>query len=54
MSGLIAQAAGKYGAFIWPAYAFSAIVFAGMIAATLGRAARFKREAQRRAKEGGE
>jgi heme exporter protein D len=38
---------GRYGAFIWPAYAVTALVFLGMIAETLLRTRRWKREAER-------
>ncbi|HEY5070630.1 MAG TPA: heme exporter protein CcmD [Caulobacteraceae bacterium] len=46
----LAFAAGKYAAFIWPAYGVSALIFALMIADTLARARRFRREAQSREK----
>ena len=39
--------AGKYAAFIGPAYAITALGFAGMIAATLLRARRWRREVER-------
>ncbi|HEX7758265.1 MAG TPA: heme exporter protein CcmD [Caulobacteraceae bacterium] len=39
--------AGKYAAFIWPAYAITALGFIGMIAVTLLRARRWRREAER-------
>lgn len=39
--------AGKYAAFVWPAYAITAAVFAGMIWATLARARRWRRRAER-------
>ena len=39
--------AGKYAAFLWPAYAITAAAFAGMIAATLLRARRWRREVER-------
>ena len=39
--------AGKYAAFIWPAYAVSALGFLWMIVDTLGRARRWRREADR-------
>ena len=38
---------GKYAAFIWPAYAITLLGFIGMIAATLLRARRWRREAER-------
>jgi heme exporter protein D len=42
-----AFAAGKYAAYIWPAYAISLAGFAWMIIDTLARARRWKREADR-------
>ncbi len=39
--------AGKYAAFILPAYAVTAMGFIGMIAVTLLRARRWRREAER-------
>jgi heme exporter protein D len=39
--------AGKYAAFLWPAYAVTAAAFAWMIAATLLRARRWRREVER-------
>ncbi|MBS0411584.1 MAG: heme exporter protein CcmD [Proteobacteria bacterium] len=39
--------AGKYAAFLWPAYAITAAGFAWMIAATLLRARRWRREVER-------
>ncbi|MDP1631108.1 MAG: heme exporter protein CcmD [Caulobacter sp.] len=41
--------AGKYAAFVWPAFAVTALVFAAMIADSLLRARRWKREVERRA-----
>jgi heme exporter protein D len=38
---------GKYAAFIWPAYGVTVLGFAWMIAATLLRARRWRREAER-------
>ena len=40
-----ALSAGKYAAFVWPAYGVSLLGFAWMIADTLGRARRWRREA---------
>lgn len=40
--------AGKYAAFVWPAFAITALVFAGMIADSLARARRWKRQAEQR------
>jgi heme exporter protein D len=48
---LIAHAAGRYGAFIWPAYGLSAAIFAWMIGDTLRRATKFRRAAGRRESE---
>ena len=39
---------GAYGAFVWPAYAITAAVFAGLIVASLGHARRWKKRAQTR------
>ena len=39
---------GKYAAYIVPAYLISAAVIAGMVADTLLRTARWKREVERR------
>ena len=39
---------GAYGAFIWPAYAITAVVFAGLIVSSLGHARRWKKRAQMR------
>ena len=38
---------GKYAAFVWPAYALSAIALLGLLADSLLRARRWKREAER-------
>jgi len=35
--------AGKYGPFVWPAYAVTALVFAGLIIDTLLRARRWRK-----------
>jgi heme exporter protein D len=40
-----ALSTGKYAAYIWPAYAVSALGFAWMILDTLTRARRWKRKA---------
>jgi heme exporter protein D len=37
--------AGKYAPFVWPAYALTALVFAGLIADSLTRARKWKRAA---------
>ena len=42
---------GKYGAFVWPAYAITVLVFGGLIADTLLRARRWRRETERRQRE---
>jgi heme exporter protein D len=42
-----ALSAGKYAAYIWPAYAVSLLGFAWMIVDTLVRARRWKRKADR-------
>jgi heme exporter protein D len=43
----LALFAGRYGAFIWPAYGVSLLAFAWMIADTLARARRWRREVER-------
>jgi heme exporter protein D len=40
--------AGKYGAFVWPAFAVTALVFAAMIASSLAHARRWKARAEAR------
>ena len=42
-----ALSAGKYAAYIWPAYAVSLLGFGWMIIDTLARARRWKRKADR-------
>jgi heme exporter protein D len=37
---------GKYAAFIWPAYAITAIVFAALIAGALSHARHWKKRAE--------
>jgi heme exporter protein D len=39
--------AGKYAAYVWPAFAVTAAVFAGMIAASLSHARRWRKRAER-------
>ncbi len=39
--------AGKYAAFVWPAYGLTALVFVLLIADTLARARRWRRAAER-------
>ena len=39
--------AGKYAAYVWPAFAAVAAVFAWMVADTLARARRWRREAEK-------
>jgi heme exporter protein D len=50
----VAQAlsAGRYGAFVWPAYGATALGFAWMIIDTLVRARRWRRKAERLDKGG--
>ncbi|MGI9168721.1 MAG: heme exporter protein CcmD [Caulobacteraceae bacterium] len=43
----LASFAGGYGAFIWPAYGVSLLGFVWMIADTLWRARRWRREVER-------
>lgn len=44
---LLSLAAGKYGAFIWPAYGISFVGFAWMIVDTMARARRWRRAVAR-------
>jgi heme exporter protein D len=39
--------AGKYAAFVWPAFAVTALVFAWMVIDSLARARRWRAEVQR-------
>ena len=39
---------GKYAVFVWPAYAVTAVVLAAMIADSLARARRWRRQVERR------
>jgi heme exporter protein D len=43
--------AGKYAAFIWPAYGITALTFAIMIAGSLAHARRWKRRAEELARK---
>jgi heme exporter protein D len=45
--------AGKYAAFVWPAYGLTVLVFIVLIADTLARAGRWRRAAERRESEAG-
>jgi heme exporter protein D len=47
----LAHSAGRYGAYIWPAYAVSAIGLVAMAVDTALRARRWRRDADRRAKD---
>jgi len=38
---------GRYGPFIWPAYAITAAGFAWMVSSTLARARRWRKEVER-------
>jgi heme exporter protein D len=38
--------AGKYGPYVWPAYAITALVIAGLVLDTLIRARRWRRAAE--------
>jgi len=38
---------GKYAAFVWPAYAVTAVTLIGMVVLSLRRSARWRREAER-------
>jgi heme exporter protein D len=42
---------GRYAAFIWPAFALSAAVLAGLAWDSLARARRWRREAERRERD---
>ena len=42
---------GKYAAFIWPAYAVTALIFAVLIAGALNHSRRWKRKAQELARK---
>lgn len=41
-----------YGVFVWPAYAISALVIAGLVGWTLWRARRWRREVDRLERQG--
>ena len=43
---------GKYAVFVWPAYGLSAVVIGGLVADSLARARRWRREAERREQGG--
>jgi len=43
--------AGKYAVFVWPAYGLTALAFAWMVADSLIRARRWRREIERRERE---
>jgi heme exporter protein D len=43
--------AGKYAAFVWPAYGLTAVVFAVLVADTLARARRWRAAVERREKD---
>ena len=45
--------AGKFAAFVWPAYALSVVVIGGLIADTLARARRWRRAVEAREAEAG-
>lgn len=45
---ILLSLAGKYAAFIWPAYAVTLVGFAWMIIDTVARAARWRRAVARR------
>lgn len=40
--------AGKYAAFVWPAYAITALAFLAMIVFTLNQSRRWRRQAEKR------
>ena len=52
MSGLDFDA-GKYAAFVWPAYGLTAAVLLWLVIDSLARAARWRRAAQSHEKDGG-
>jgi heme exporter protein D len=43
--------AGKYAAFVWPAYAITTAVFVGLIADSLARARRWRRAVEARERD---
>ncbi len=43
--------AGKYAVFVWPAYGLTALAFAWMVADSLIRARRWRREIEQRERE---
>lgn len=45
--------AGKYAPFVWPAYALTAIVIAGLVADSLARARRWREACDRAARREG-
>ncbi len=47
---MLTEFAGKYAAFVWPAYGVCALLFAWMIVDTVTRARRWRREAERGAR----
>ncbi len=47
----LAAFGGRYAVFVWPAYGASLIVFVWMIADTLARASRHRREVERLEKD---
>lgn len=49
----LADFAGRYGAFVWPAYAVAALVFAAMIIDTLLRTRHWRRAATGRSPAAG-
>ena len=42
---------GRYAGFVWPAYGVSLLVLAGLVADSLRRASRWRREVRRREEE---
>jgi heme exporter protein D len=46
--------AGKYAVYVWPGYALTILVFAGLIADSLARARRWKRSVLAREQSAGE
>ncbi len=38
--------AGKYAAYVWPAYAVTALVFAGLVVSALAHARRWRKRAE--------
>ncbi len=51
MTAMLDFNAGKYAIFVWPAYGFTVLVLGALIADTLLRARRWRREVEKREAE---